>query len=122
MCKNSQFVRAILSRSSLAMATVALLAVLGTLLSGAYSASAQTNTHATGAPIINGTVQASETLTVDTSGISDANGLVNVTFSYQWISSDGTTDTDISDETNSTYIIRPWDLGQAHQGAGELHR
>ena len=66
---------------------------------------------ATGLPIINGTVMASETLSVDTSGISDPDGLVNATFSYQWVSSDGTTDADIANETSSTYIIKPWDLG-----------
>ena len=69
------------------------------------------NSPATGAPIIIGTVQASETLTVDTSEISDGDGLVNATFGYQWISNDGTTDTDIAYATRSTYIIKPWDLG-----------
>ena len=66
---------------------------------------------ATGLPINNSTVMASETLSVDTSGISDPDGLVNATFSYQWVSSDGTTDADIANETSSTYIIKPWDLG-----------
>ena len=94
------------------MATLVLLVVMGTLLSGTPAASAQANSPAAGAPIVNGTAQASETLTVDLSGISDTDGLVNVTFRYQWISSDGTTDTDISDETNSAYIVRPWDLGK----------
>ena len=69
------------------------------------------NSPGTGAPIIIGMVQASETLTVDTSEISDGDGLVNATFGYQWISNDGTTDTDIAYATRSTYIIKPWDLG-----------
>ena len=43
------------------------------------------NAQATGAPVIVGTVQAGETLTVDTSGISDEDGLVSATFTYQWI-------------------------------------
>ena len=72
----------------------------------------QANKEATGNPTISGTLQASETLTVDTSDISDGDGMVNVTFGYQWISNDGTTETDITDETSSTYIIKPWDLGK----------
>ena len=69
------------------------------------------NNPATGAPTITGTAQAGETLAVDTSNISDGDGMVNVTFGYQWISNHGTTDTDITDETNPTYVIKPWDLG-----------
>ena len=67
---------------------------------------------ATGTPLIIGTVQASETLTVDMSEISDVDGIDNATFEYQWISSDRTTDTDIAGATSSTYIIKPWDLGK----------
>ena len=111
MNKKLQFTRAILKRSSLAMAMLAVLVATGTLLSGTSAASAQANTPATGAPIINGTAQASETLTADTSGIADGDGFYRATFSYQWISNNGSTDTDIADETNSTYVIKPWDLG-----------
>ena len=70
------------------------------------------NNPATGAPTISGTARAGRTLTVDTSNISDGDGMVNVIFGYQWISNDGTTDTDITDETSSTYTIKPWDLGK----------
>ena len=49
------------------------------------------NVPATGAPAITGTVEVGETLTVDTSGIEDVDGLDNVSFSYQWIRSDGPT-------------------------------
>ena len=72
----------------------------------------QANNEATGNPTISGMAQASETLTVDTSAISDADGLVKVNFDYQWISNDGTTDTEITGETSSTYIVKPWDLGK----------
>ena len=95
-----------------AITLAALLVVLGTLQIGTPVASAQANAPATGAPVINGTVQASETLEVDTSGIADGDGMVNATFAYQWISNDGSTDTDITGETNSTYVIKPWDLGK----------
>ena len=42
-------------------------------------------TPATGAPTISGTVRVGETLTADTSGIADDDGLTNVSYSYQWM-------------------------------------
>ena len=63
------------------------------------------NTPATGIPTISGTVQVGETLTVNTSGIADADGLANATFTYQWIRNDGAVDTDISDATGGAYIL-----------------
>ena len=70
------------------------------------------NSHATGAPTINGTAQVGETLTASTSGIADADGLTNVSFSYQWISSDGNGDTEIQGATASTYILVAADEGK----------
>ena len=67
------------------------------------------NTPATGAPTIIGTAQVGETLTVDTSGIDDADGLDNATFSYQWIA--GTTD--IAGATDPTYTLVADDVGKA---------
>ena len=70
------------------------------------------NTPATGAPAISGTAQVGETLTADTSGIADADGLTKVSYSYQWIRNDGTSDTDIADATDSTYILAAADEGK----------
>ena len=70
------------------------------------------NTPATGAPTITGTAQVGEELTADTTGIADADGLVNATYSYQWVANDGTTDTDISGETDATYTLLADDEGQ----------
>ena len=70
------------------------------------------NTPATGLPVIGGTVQVGQTLTVDTSGIADVNGMVNATLIYQWISSDGATDTDIAEATTSRYILTDGDQGR----------
>ena len=67
---------------------------------------------ATGAPTVSGTAQVGETLTADTSGISDADGLTNVSFSYQWIRSDGSTDTNIAGQTTSKYTLVSADEGQ----------
>ena len=65
----------------------------------------QPNTSATGQPTITGTSQISETLTADTSGIADEDGLDDATFSYQWIANDGTTNADISGATGATYTL-----------------
>ena len=74
--------------------------------------SAPVNTPATGSPTISGTAQEGETLTADSSGISDGNGLSSATFSYQWIRNDGTTDTDIAGATGSTYTLVSADVGK----------
>ena len=70
------------------------------------------NSPATGAPGITGTAQVGETLTADTSGISDTNGLTNVTYGYQWIANDGTSDTDIGGAADSTYTLSAADEGK----------
>ena len=70
------------------------------------------NSPATGAPTISGTAQVGETLTADITGISDADGVSGETFAYQWVSSDGTTDTDIEKKaTDSTYTLVAADQG-----------
>ena len=70
------------------------------------------NSPATGLPTISGTAQAGETLTADVSGVNDEDGLNNVSYSYQWVSNDGTTDTDIQDATDSTYTLADSDAGK----------
>ena len=69
------------------------------------------NQAATGLPTITGTEQVGETLTADTSGISDANGLTNVQYTYQWIRNDGNADTEITGATGSTYALTAADEG-----------
>ena len=73
------------------------------------------NTPATGLPTISGTVQAGQTLTADTSPIDDQDGLEDVSYSYQWIRSDGNNDTDIPDATDTTYTLTVDDVGKAIQ-------
>ena len=51
-------------------------------------------------------------MTADTWAIADEDGLTNVSYSYQWIRSDGNTDTDIAGETGSTYTLVPADEGK----------
>ena len=69
---------------------------------------AKPNTAAAGEPTIRGTPQVEQTLTADTSGISDANGLNNVSYQYQWLRDDA----DIAGQTNSTYELVSADEGK----------
>ena len=74
---------------------------------------AKPNSPATGAPTIDGTAQVGETLTVLTNGITDEDGLDNVSYSYQWIANDGTNDADIGGQTGSTYTLTDEDMGKS---------
>ena len=69
---------------------------------------AKANSPATGEPTINGTPQVEQTLTADTSAISDTNGLNNVSYQYQWLRDDA----DIAGQTNSTYELVSADEGK----------
>ena len=53
-----------------------------------------------------------ETLTADTSGIADADGLDNATFTYQWMANNGTTDASIEDATDPAYEVSNDDQGK----------
>ena len=70
------------------------------------------NTPATGAPAITGTTTVGEMLTATTGSIADADGLTSPTYTYQWIRVDGSTETDISGATASTYTLVAADLGK----------
>ena len=70
---------------------------------------AKPNSPATGTPTISGTAQVGETLTADTSGIADDDGLTNAVFSYQWQASGA----DISGATGETYTLADADEGKA---------
>ena len=75
--------------------------------------SARSNVPATGAPAITGEVQVGETLTASTDGIADADGLTGAAFTFQWMSSAGGTDTDITGATNASYTLADSDAGKA---------
>ena len=75
----------------------------------AVVAAAQPNSPATGAPTITGMAQVGQTLTADTSGIADADGLANATFSYQWLADD----TEISGAIGSTYTLTDSEASKA---------
>ena len=76
--------------------------------------SAEPNVAATGQPTISGTAQVGEDLTASTSGISDANGLTNPTYDYQWLRADTATGTgsEISGARSATYTVVEADQGK----------
>ena len=69
------------------------------------------NSAATGRPSIGGTPQVGEVLTADISGIGDDDGLTNVSYSYQWVVTDGGAYIDISGATRATYTLVAADRG-----------
>ena len=77
-------------------------------VSGPDSRQQAANTPATGEPAISGTARVGETLTLDTSGIADPDGLTNVSYSYQWVADD----TDIDGATDSSYTLSADDVGK----------
>ena len=71
------------------------------------------NRPATGAPAITGKPEVGETLTAGISGIMDEDGVPAAgEFAYQWISDDGTDDSDIDGATDSTYTLVEADAGK----------
>ena len=72
-------------------------------------APATPNTPATDAPTISGTARVGETLTADTTGISDGDGLGNAAFAYQWLADDA----EINGATAATYTLAGDDAGKA---------
>ena len=70
-----------------------------------------TNSPATGAPAISGTPQVGETLTADTSGIADADGLTKVSYSYQWTAGGS----DIDGATGSSHTLTASEQGHTVQ-------
>ena len=71
------------------------------------------NAPATGAPTISGTAQVGGTLTASTAGITDADGLTNASFTYQWVSVRDGADTDIAGATGASYTLAAADAGAA---------
>ena len=72
---------------------------------------ATANTAPTGLPTITGTSQVEQILTADTSTIDDADGLDDVSYSYQWL----TGGMDIDGATGSTYELTSSEQGQTIQ-------
>ena len=70
------------------------------------------NAPATGKPVISGTPQRAETLTVSTSGIRDADGLSNPRYTYQWVRVDGANEVIITGSNSPSYLLTRDDIGK----------
>ena len=81
---------------------------LASAATDAVAPAPQPDSPATGQPTIRGTVQVGETLTADTSAIADDDGLVNATYTYQWVAGES----DIGGATGSSYTLEADDEGK----------
>ena len=88
----------------------------GPLTSAQTAAVVNLNDAPVGLPVITGTVTEDQTLTADTTGISDADGLGG--FSYQWLRNGVA----ITGATNAALYPGRCGCGHPDQRAGELHR
>ena len=96
----------------------------GPLVSESYPATgtvtlADGNHPATGVPAITGTARVRQVLTADLSGIADEDGTtkadnndVGFAYTYQWVQVDGSSETDITGATGSTYTLATEDAGK----------
>ena len=70
------------------------------------------NEPATGAPSISGAAQVGGTLMASTAEIADADGMTGAAFAFQWVSNDGSADSDIAGATGSSYTLAAADQGR----------
>ena len=73
------------------------------------------STAATGDPLVRGERKVSATLTGDTKGITDRNGLTNPGFTYQWQRMEDGTPEDIPGAVSETYTLTDDDVGKRVQ-------
>ena len=73
------------------------------------------NSPARGDPLPRGERKVGATLTADTSGITDADGLTGVVLAYRWQHVDGGTPADITGAMSDTYTLTADDLGKRIQ-------
>ena len=84
-----------------------------------YTVAVTRNALATGQPAITGTAQVGQTLTAGTGTIADEDGTtqadnndVGHAYTYQWVRVDGSSETDITNATASTYTLAAEDAGK----------
>ena len=100
-----------LTLSNPVRATLADATGTGSIEDGVSSSGAVVNSPPNGLPAISGTPEVDQTLTADTSAISDADGLSNVSYAYQWLA-DGSV---ISGATGASLILTNTQLDQTIQ-------
>ena len=81
---------------------------LTSLATSAVVAAGTANQEPTGLPTISGTVREHQTLTANTDGIADADGLTGVGYSYEWLAND----TAVSRGVGRAYTVTASDVGK----------
>ena len=80
------------------------------------------DTAATGDPLVRGERKVGSTLTGDTKGIADGDGLTNPGFNYQWQRMENGMPVDITGAVSETYTLTDDDVGQACTAPGTVQR
>ena len=70
------------------------------------------NAEPTGKPVISGSPERGQTLTADTSGIRDADGLSDPRYVYKWVRVDGATEFIITGSNSPSYLLTRDDIGK----------
>ena len=84
----------------------------GPIASAATPSVPRPNSRVEGGPSIAGTAWVGETLTADTSGISDGNGLDEGSFAFRWVRvAPNDDETTIRGQTGATYVVSNADVG-----------
>ena len=63
-------------------------------------------------PAISGKTEVGKVLTASADAIADADGLENASFAWQWLSNDGTDDTEIAGATGESWTLTPAETGR----------
>ena len=95
---------------------------LGSATTIEVALSKETNSSATGAPVIGGSTIFRRELSVGPGTIGDSNGLENVVYSYQWVRIDGINETEIAGATSETYSLTADDIDKSDQSRCNVHR
>ena len=83
--------------------------------SGSGSGTTARNRPATGMPMVSGMLWVGEPLTVDLSGIMDADGLTNVLYAYQWRRVEGSIRSVIAGAAGESYTLTAAEVGKQIQ-------
>ena len=77
-----------------------------------YTVKVTRASNVTGQPALSGFPRVGDVVSASTDGIGDPDGLTGVSYAYQWVRVDGTTETNIPGATSETYTLAAADVGK----------
>ena len=77
-----------------------------------YTVKVTRASNVTGQPALSGFPRVGDVVSASTDGIADPDGLTGVSYVYQWVRVDGTTETNIPGATSETYTLTAADVGK----------